>query len=175
MDGALLYCTRYGSTAEYARWIGDASGVPVYDLDGPCPGLDTLDFVVVGSPVIYHRLVVGRWARRNLAALLDRPVALFTVSGAGAGAKLDGWIEKSLPGPLIRHMRHFALRGRQDPRDLTWFDRGMLTIGGLLNPDRSAGREELHGFDFMDKASISPIVEQIRRFRAGHEIGSTPG
>lgn len=37
----------------------------------------------------------------------------------------------------------------------------MLIIGGLANRDRKAGREELHGFDFMDKGSIAPIVERI--------------
>jgi len=38
----------------------------------------------------------------------------------------------------------------------------MLIIGGLKNPDRKAGKEELHGFDYMDKASIAPVVEAVR-------------
>jgi hypothetical protein len=37
----------------------------------------------------------------------------------------------------------------------------MLIVGGLKNPDRVAGKEELRGFDFMDKSSIGPIVEAI--------------
>jgi hypothetical protein len=42
----------------------------------------------------------------------------------------------------------------------------MLIIGGLKNPDRKAAKEEIHGFDFMDKASIGPIIERIRELQA---------
>jgi len=55
---------------------------------------------------------------------------------------------------------------RQDPRELSRFDRIMLIIGGLMNPDRKAAREETHGFDYMDKGSIRPIVERIRELQA---------
>ena len=29
MNGAVFYATKYGSTAEYAKWIGDATGLPI--------------------------------------------------------------------------------------------------------------------------------------------------
>ena len=90
----------------------------------------------------------------------------FSVSGAGAGHKLDGWIASSLPAAFVSHATHVALRGRQIPGELNRFDRMMLIIGGLKNRDRKAGKEELHGFDSMDKASIKPIVERIRELQA---------
>ena len=64
-------------------------------------------------------------------------------------------------------MRHIALRGRQNPKDLNLWDRTMLIIGGLTNPDRKAGREELHGFDFMDRDGIRPVVDLIERCKRG--------
>ena len=161
MTGAIFYTTRYGSTAQYARWIAEATDLPAFDAkaDGANPA--TFGFLVLGSPVIYHRLSIGKWARRHLPTLLDRPVILFSVSGAGPGPKLDGWIQASLPAELIAHADHVALLGRQSPDALTLFDRMMLIIGGLMNPDPKASNEEMKGFDFMDKASIGPVVDRI--------------
>jgi hypothetical protein len=120
--------------------------------------------------VVYHKVMFHRWVKRNLDDILGRPTVFFSVSGAGAGSKLDGWMADSLPAAFISHADHVALRGRQNPRELSRYDRIMLIIGGLKNPDRQAAKEEMHGFDFMDKDSIGPIVEKIRELRArsGH-------
>lgn len=105
--------------------------------------------------------------KRNLASIENRPIILFTVSGAPAGAKLDGWIADSLPEKLISQIEHVALRGRQNPKELTLWDRLMLIIGGLKNPDPVARREEMEGFDFMDKSSIEPLLELVMQVQSG--------
>ena len=155
------FYSRYGSTAQYADWIAEATGLPVFDVRARPANPADFDFLVLGGPIIYHKLPLARWILQNRASIGTRPAILFSVSGAGAGEKLDGWIEASLPGDLVAHLKHIALRGRQDPKALKFFDRMMLIIGGLANRDRKAGREELHGFDFMDKGSIAPIIERI--------------
>lgn len=50
-----------------------------------------------------------------------------------------------MPEELIRHMEHLALRGRQNPKDLTRYDRMMLIIAGLMNPDPVARKQEMKG------------------------------
>ena len=171
MNGALFYASRYGSTAQYAQWISEATGLPTFDVNKGDADPSRFEFVVIGAPVIYHRLMIRKWVKQKKAILETRPVIMFTVSGAPAGSKLDGWIAKSLPQALIRRMNHVALRGRQDPKDLSRFDRLMLIIGGLMNPDRVAGREELHGFDFMDQSSIGPVVALIRKNQSREPAG----
>jgi hypothetical protein len=106
-----------------------------------------------------------KWAARHQSVLCSKPLLLFSVSGAGAGEKLDNWIRGCLPQELIAHADHVALRGRQNPKELSWYDRMMLIIGGLKNSDRVAAREEMEGFDYMDKSGIAPIVEWAGRFR----------
>jgi len=164
-NGAIFYATRYGSTQDYARWIAEATGLSAHNIKKGDVALDDCDFVVLGCPVIYHKLLGCKWIQRHLDANSHKPVILFTVSGAPAGPKLDGWIAKSLPQGLIDRAQHFALLGRQDPMELTFFDRMMLIIGGLFNPDRKAGREELQGFDYVDKASIQPVVDLIESWK----------
>ena len=165
MKGAIFFASKYGSTAQYAQWIAEATGLSAFDLNSSNADPSDFDFLVIGSPIIYYKLWFHKWAGRHLSTLQGRPTVLFSVSGAGAGAKLDGWIADSLPPELISHVEHVALRGRQKPDELTLFDRAMLIIGGLKNPDPVAGKEELQGFDFMDRSSIAPIVELVRRLQ----------
>jgi len=166
MKGAILYRSKYGSTAQYASWIAEATSLPVFDLDEAKPLLTDFDFLVLGSPVIYFKPTFHRWVKRNLTDLLNRPTVFFSVSGAGAGPKLDGWLSDSLPAEFMSHVTHVALFGRQDRKELNRFDRTMLIIAGLLNRDRKAAKDEMHGFDLMDKNSIQPIVERIRELQA---------
>ena len=158
MNGAILYATKYGSTAEYARWIADATGLPAFDVrkDTVDPGV--FDFLILATPVIYYKLLITGWVKRNMAALDGKPIIMVTVSGAPPGPKLDTWVGDSLPAEFVARVRHVALRGRQVPGQLSWFDRAMLIIAAWKNPDPEASREERHGFDYMDKDSIAPIV-----------------
>lgn len=167
MKGAIFFSTRYGSTAQYAQWIGEATGLPIVDVGKAGADPSVYDFLILGGPIIYHKLMFHKWMKRHQAVIMSRPTILFSVSGAGAGPKLDAWMAASLPAEMLSHVQHFALRGRQNPKELGWYDRVMLIIGGLKNPDPVASKEELHGFDFMDKSSIEPIVEKAAVLQAG--------
>lgn len=158
MKGAVLYATKYGSTAEYAGWIGEATGLPVWNVDDPQADPVEFDFLILATPVIYYKLLITEWVKRNLGALLGKPIVMVTVSGAPPGPKLDAWVGDSLPREFIANVTHIALRGRQIPGELTWFDRAMLIIAAWKNPDPVAAEEELKGFDYMDKSSIAPVV-----------------
>jgi hypothetical protein len=46
----------------------------------------------------------------------------------------------------------------------------MLEIGGIRNPDPVAKKEELEGFDYMDKTSIKSIVELIHKFQSNEVL-----
>lgn len=165
MKGAIFFSSKYGSTAQYAEWIREATDLPAFDVDKANADPSQYDFLVLGSPVLYHKLMFHKWVKRNLAGIMARPTILFSVSGAGVGAKLDAWLAGHLPAELFSHVQHIALRGRQDPKDLSWLDRLMLIIGGLTNDDPVASKEELKGFDFMDKSSIEPIVEKVMQLQ----------
>jgi len=166
MKGAVFFSSKYGSTAQYAQWIAQATSLPAYNIDETRVSLSDFDFLVLGSPVIYFKPTFHRWVKRNLVDLLDRPAVFFSVSGAGAGPKLDGWLSDSLPASFMSHVSHVALCGRQDPKELTRFDRTMLIIAGLFNRDRKAAKDEMRGFDQMDRSSIGPIVKKIRALQA---------
>ena len=161
MNGAIFFSSKYGSTAQYANWIGQASGLPVFNVKYKNADIAKYDFLILGSPIIYYKLSIHKWVKKHLAKLADKPIIFFSVSGAGAGSRLDGWIADSLPEDFISRMHHVALRGRQIPEQLSFYDRTMLKIAALVNKDPVARKQEFEGFDFMDKASIAPILELV--------------
>ena len=165
MNGAIFFSSKYGSTAQYANWIGEATGLPVFNVKNKKTNLTKYDFLILGSPIIYYKLLNHKWIKANMVSINNKPIIFFTVSGAPAGPKLDKWFANSIPKHLISKIKHVALRGRQCPKELTWFDRLMLIIGGLKNPDPIARKEELKGFDYMDKSSIKPILELVEQFQ----------
>lgn len=166
MNGAIFFSSKYGSTGEYAKWIGEATGLPVFNTKDKEANLSEYDFLVLGCPIMYYKLYNRKWMNANLASIVNKPIIFFTVSGAGAGPKLDDWFVSSIPKRLISTTTHIALRGRQIPKELTWYDRIMLIIAGLKNPDPVARNEELKGFDYMDKSSIEPIIELVEQFKS---------
>ncbi len=165
MNGAIFYASRYGSTAEYAELIGEATGLQVFDVNNSDANPQDYDYLVLGSPILYFKLLIKVWLHRHAKRIASKPIILFSVSGAGEGPKLDSWISKSLPEVLRGKVTHISLRGRQRPADLNWVDFLMLKIAGLMNPDRKIAKDELSGFDYFDPASIAPVVAQIESQR----------
>ena len=165
MKGAIFFSSKYGSTKQYADWIAEATGLPVFDIKDINADPSAFDFLVLGGHVIYYKISNHKWVKKHLANIENKPVIFFTVSGAPAGEKLNGWIKNSLPASLISKIKHVALQGRQIPSTLTWWDWTMLKIAGLMNRDRKAGKEEMQGFDYMDKSSIEPIVKMVQQLQ----------
>ena len=170
MYGAIFFSSKYGSTAQYANWIGEATGLPVFNVKDTNADPSKYDFLILGSPIIYYKLSIHKWVKRHLVSMDSKPIIFFSVSGTPAGAKLNGWIADSLPEDFISKMNHVALRGRQIPAQLSWYDRMMLIIGGLTNKDPEAGKQELEGFDFMDKSSIEPILKLAQQFQLSETL-----
>ena len=169
MRGAVIYSGQYGSTAQYARWIGDDTGLPVFSVDDAAADPSRYDLLLLGSSILFFRARIRRWVRDHWSELRGKPLLLFTVSGAPAGPKLDGWVANSFPKDVRSQLEHVALRGRLDHADVSWWLRVLLKIGSLANPDPQAKQEERHGFDYMDRASVEPILEWVERQRVGGE------
>ncbi len=166
MNGAIFFSGQYGSTAQYARWIGEATGLPVFDVNDANADPSKYDFLILGSSVIIYKLTIRKWVKKSWASIENKPIILFTVSGSPAGPRLGGWIANSLPKNLIKRMDHVALRGRLNPKEHNWVVRLMLIIGALTDKDPEARKEVLEGFNFVDKSSIEPILKLVQQYQS---------
>ena len=165
MNGAIFFSGKYGSTEQYANWIGEATGFPVFDIKDPRADPSKYDYLILGSSILYFKLSMRKWIRANLSKLQGRTKILFSVSGAGASAKLNRWVANSLPSALASQIEHIALRGRLDHSKVSWWIRWTLWMGALFNPDPEASKDERYGFDYVDKASIEPILKLVDKYK----------
>ncbi|WP_036379267.1 flavodoxin domain-containing protein [Muricauda sp. MAR_2010_75] len=165
MKGAIFFSGKYGSTEQYANWISEATGLPVFDIKDSQANPSKYDFLILGSSIIYFKLTMRKWAKKNLATLKHRSKVLFSVSGAGPSDKLEGWVSNSFPPELLSQMEHIALHGRLDHSKVSWGVRLMLWIGSLINSNPEASKDERLGFDYMNKSSIEPIVKLAKQFQ----------
>ncbi len=67
-------------------------------------------------------------------------------------------------------MEHVALRGKLDHKEISWWTKLILRIGAWKNDDPVAKKEELEGFNYMDKSSIEPIIKLIEKFKSNRKI-----
>ncbi len=165
MKGAIFFSGKYGSTEQYANWISEATGLPVFDIKDPNADPSKYEYLILGSSILYFGLSIRKWIKANRSKLENRAKILFSVSGAGPSAKLNRWVAKSLPSELALQMEHVALRGRLDHSKVSWWVRQILWMGSLFNPDAAARKDERYGFDYMDKDSIEPILRLVAQFK----------
>lgn len=173
MKGAIFFSGQYGSTEQYAKWIAEETGLPIFDASRSSQDPSEFDFLVIGTSVIVYKLSIRHWIQSNYDAIRSKPTVMFTVSGASAGPKLDAWIAQSLPSSLVSTLHHVALRGRMNPKALNWWTRLFMMIGAWKNNDPQARKEELEGFDYVEKAGIEPIVAWIRQHESESPAGAT--
>jgi menaquinone-dependent protoporphyrinogen oxidase len=124
----VAYGSKYGGTAEIARWIGEAlraCGVLAEVRDArEVHSLNRYDAVILGGG-----LYAGRWhrhargfARRFTRQLRERPVWLF------ASGPLDHSLDRPEPGKILGEKALHRAAERVHAQDSTVF-------GGRLSPD----------------------------------------
>ena len=165
MKGAIFFSGKYGSTRQYSKWISEATGFPVFDINNSDADPSKYDFVILGSSILFFKLSNRKWVRENLSVLKGRTKIIFSVSGAGPSAKLERWVANSIPKELLSEVEHFALRGKLDHSKVSWWVRSILWMGSLFNPSAEASRDERYGFDYMDKDTIEPIVNLVKEYQ----------
>ena len=64
------------------RWIGEATGLPIFNVHRDEVDPVSYDFLILATPVIYYKLLITDWVRENLSKLEGKPIVMVTVSGA---------------------------------------------------------------------------------------------
>ncbi|MGI9517595.1 MAG: flavodoxin domain-containing protein [Pirellulaceae bacterium] len=178
MNGAIFYSGKRGSTAQYAQWIGEATGLPVFDANDTQANPADYDFLILGASVIMMKMTIRKWVRAHWDSIKQKPTLLFSVSGVTADDPLlQDWLRASYPAELIERAPHFGLGGRLDLSKFNWLMRLFMRIGSYTKPTPEKKRDMQQGFDRVDKASIAPIVEWAvshKEESAGRKGDATP-
>jgi len=168
----VVFESKYGSTRQYAEWIGEALGADVKRASEVRPeSLAAYDAVVFGGYLYVGKIVGAEFVTRNWPALEKKKVVVFSSSGSPPGdPALTAAFEAAFSPAIRARVKYFPLpgrRGRLDLKDslLMLFPRAMLYLAWLSKRDEKS-RKEFDGmsrqFDRVDKAAIAPLVREIK-------------
>lgn len=164
MKGLIIYKTKYGSTEQYAKWLGEDLGFDVVPVN-KVKGLAGYDTVILGSCVRMGRAGIAGWINRTWAKLQDKKLAYFTCSGAlPADPLLQEYYTKAFPDNVRSKLPYFPLNGRFIFRELNWLDSKLMNMAINMtkksNPAEAAAMAE--EYDRVSRDDIRPIVAYIK-------------
>ena len=168
----VLYTSKYGSTKQYAEWIGSSLSALVQSLDEAGElALRVAKTMVIGGSVRMGKITCADFILRHWKILKDKRIILFSVSGTPPeNPAVQRYFEGSLPADIRSLIRFFPLPGRHTPLDfgdrfLVWFPKTVLRFRMWLarTPEaRHAAAVEFRMLDqlsdHVDRSRIAPIL-----------------
>ncbi|MBD1386568.1 hypothetical protein IDJ75_14875 [Mucilaginibacter rigui] len=165
MKGIIIYQSRYGATEQYARWLAEATRLPMLSLDRATPAiLAGYDIIILGSSVYVGKLLVSKWLDQNAGLLAQKKVLLFIVCGTTADdiSQQQEIIRNNLGRALSRSIETFFLPGRCVIANLSWKDRIVLKIGAWLQKDPQKKVVMNQGFNYMDQKNLTRLIAAVK-------------
>ena len=170
----IVYQSKYGSTKQYAEWIcretkGDLANV----ANGDRPDLAGYDIIIIGGYVRTGSIVIAPYIRDHWSVIKGKKVILFTTSGTPPGhPKLQGIYEKSLPEEIRKEIKYFPLPGRISVKDLTLFDRLLLSVGKIMEQDGELRKDMGKDFDGVQREKLLPLFQYLEGLQKTLSAGS---
>ena len=161
MKGIVVFKGKYGSTAQYAKWVGEALHVPVVTSEEISETLlQGFDTIIIGSAVYMGKLLIKDWLKQHQEMLRNKKLFLFGVCGTPSSEyeKLREIVRTSVPPVLLNQCNVQFFRGRMILKNLSWLDRFLLRMGARLQKDPAAKQEMLKEFDAVKKESLTDLL-----------------
>lgn len=156
MKTLIVYCSRYGTTADCARSLAEKVGgdTALADLGrGPWPSVEGFDVVLIGGSIYAGRIQrqVSSFCERNRKGLLAAKVGLFLCClYTGEEAVME--MQSAFPDWLLAHAFGRALAGGQIRMDrLSFLDR--LMVRAIPHPAGDISRLQPRALEELAKAA----------------------
>lgn len=166
MEGIVLYKSKYGSTSDYAYWLGDSLGLYVVDIDKNNSDLSVFDFIIMGAPVYMGKLLIKEWLLKNQTWLQHKNLFIFIVCATSPeqGDKQRLIIKDNIPPALEKTSSIHFLAGRLVIKKLSWKDRWIIRFSALLEKDPVKTKAILRGIDGVKKENLHGIITQVQAY-----------
>ena len=165
MKGIVIYQSKYGATARYAKWISTELDLPLFETGELNTGdLNKYDLVILGSSVYIGKLLIKKWLRANLADICNKKIFLFVVCGTPLNqkTKLDSYITSSVPAEVKNKCRIFFLPGKLKIKELSWLDLVKLKMGALLAKSKTVKKAMLTDYNDVKKENLAELIQAVQ-------------
>ena len=164
MKGLIIYKSNYGSTKQYAEWIGEDTGFVLREA-GKVKAADirNSDTVIIGCPVFANKPLLAKWIRRKWNLLKDKKLALYTTSGAKADdpALQDGYMASFDP-EIVKSMEYFPQGGKMVFSELSGMHRFFMNLGQKMEKDPEVRKAMASDKDHVDRSGLKKLLAYVR-------------
>lgn len=170
IKGAICFRSKRDATRQYAEWLAEETGLPLFDLRKEQPDLEKFDLLVLGSAVYVGKYYLKSWLEKNWPVIRDKQLLLFTVSGTAPDhSDIDVYFKNNLTPDMQERLEYFPLQGKLKPGEVGWLLRFFLKLAARVEKDPAGKKRMKEGFDFVERRHISPIVEAIRELSMAYK------
>lgn len=178
----VIYQSRYGATKQYAEWIAQALCADISESSKiNTDKLLQYDTIILGGGLYAGGIAGAKVLMKNSDKLGDRNIIVFTVGLADVSKEenikhIKEGAARVFSVELLKKIQFYHFRGSMDYTKLSFIHRIMM---GMLKkmiskkpPEKQTqeDREILETFglavDFIDEASIIPLIECVRALTA---------
>jgi menaquinone-dependent protoporphyrinogen IX oxidase len=161
MTGIVIYRSTYGSTKQYAEWIHEETGFPLFDSRDPSIPWN-VSTIVIGCPIVAFKPMLGGWIQKHWDKFHGKRVFLFTTSGADpAKEPVLEWIEKALPDEVKQGARVFPLAGRFDFARATGLHKFMLRLAAIILRSEAIKHQIQNPIDGVSRTNLKDLLAAI--------------
>jgi len=162
MSGIIVYRSSYGSTKQYAEWIHEETGFPLFDARDDSIPWDA-DTVVIGCPIIANKPFLLSWMQKHQHQLKGKKVVLFTTSGADPETEpVKEWIDKALPARMKDSVAIFPLAGRFEFAKLGGMHKAMMRLGAALLRSEEIKNQIRNPVDGVARENLDALLQHLR-------------
>ena len=144
---AVVYCSRYGSTKQYAQWLAEDLGADLYDVRRVYKEkLETYDTIVFGGGLYYGVIKGLSRLKRNYASIRESNLVVFAVGLTPPENKklLDNVAQGNLSPAMRKKAGFFYLVGSTDYDKLGPFHKlFMRRTEGSIRKELKHGKPEI--------------------------------
>lgn len=167
----VIYKSKYGTTKQYAEWIADELGTPLFEVSEIKPyQLLNYDVVIYGGGLYASGIIGVKLVANNPC----KSLVVFTVGLANPDTTdFTEIIIKNFTQELLQKTKLFHLRGGIDYKKLGFIHKNMMSLLVKFKVEKIPPKErsgeiqtmlETYGdkVDFTDKKTIKPLIDYVR-------------
>ncbi len=166
MSGLVIYCSRYGSTQEYAEALAkNMKWKAISYKNVSAKTLKDTEAVVLASNVRIGKMGIRKLAKRYRNMLSSKCKALIAVGGTERD-KQDYYLDivkKNLSFLGLKDEKIFGLGGRQKMAGMRGMDSVLFKIMDKMIKDSPGKTEMMQEVDYVDIQHIEPIVAYLKK------------
>jgi menaquinone-dependent protoporphyrinogen IX oxidase len=164
MKGLIIYKSNYGSTKQYAEWIGEETGFALREA-GKVKTADirNSDTVIIGCPVFANKPLLAKWIRKKWNLLKDKKLALYTTSGAKADdPALRYGFTASFDPEMVKTMEYFPQGGKMVFSELSGMHRFFMSLGQKMQKDPEVRKAMVTDKDLIDRSGLEKLLAYVK-------------